>query len=224
MGWCWLNEAHVLEIDASFRDFASVYEVCLKCPQICCMTATLQPRYVVGLAQKLGRKGFSESMLLCPSRPQLELGLKVTTDAKAWIAQELSRQQSGQRAIVFCLFTSIVPEMVAVLKETLSAREILECISGDIGQLATFRKLSSAIMVCTSVLAAGVSYDNITRVFFLSGAHGPENFLQGAGRGARSEQERCVATLVTTRKDLENHQRSKMAGNILSVSCTLNPA
>ena len=224
MGWCWFNEAHVLEIDASFRDFASVYEVCLKCPQICCMTATLQPRYVVGLAQKLGRKGFSESMLLCPSRPQLEVGLKVTTDAKAWIAQELSRQQSGQRAIVFCLFTSIVPEMVAVLKETLSAREILECISGDIGQLATFRKLSSAIMVCTSVLAAGVSYDNITRVFFLSGAHGPENFLQGAGRGARSEQERCVATLVTTRKDLESHQRSKMAGNILSVSCTLNPA
>jgi superfamily II DNA/RNA helicase len=154
-------------------------------------------------------------MLVCPSRPQLELGLKVTTDAKAWIAQELSRQQSGQRAIVFCLFKSMVPEMVAYLKETLVSREILECISGDISDISVFRKLSSAIMVCTSVLAAGVSYDNVTRVFFLSCAHGPEHFLQGAGRGARSEHEKCVATLVTTRKDLESHHRSKMSGEIL---------
>ena len=214
----------MLELDASFRDFASVYEVCLRCPQVCCMTATLQPRHVVGQAQKLGRKGFSESMLLCPSRPQLELGLKVTTDAKAWIAQELSTQQAGQRAIVFCLFKNIVPEMVACLKETLVSREILECISGDIDDMATFRKMSSAIMVCTSVLASGVSFDSVTRVFFLGCAHGPEQFAQGAGRGARSEQEKCVATLVTTRKDLETYQRSKTSGKIRSVPCTLNPA
>ena len=216
MGWCWFNEAHVLELDASFRDFGSIYEVCLQCPQVCCMTATLQPRHVVGLAQKLGRKGFSESMLVCPSRPQLEVGLKVTTDAKAWIAQELKRQPAGQRAIVFCLFKHNVTEMAAYLKETLGSREILECVSGAIDDMAMFRKLSSAIMVCTSVLAAGVSFDTVTMVFFLSCAHGPEYFLQGAGRGARSEQEKCVATLVSTRRDLENHQRSKMSGEILS--------
>ena len=216
MGWCWFNEAHVLELDASFRDFDSIYEVCLQCPQVCCMTATLQPRHVVGLAQKLGRKGFSESMLVCPSRPQLEVGLKVTTDAKAWIAQELNRQPAGQRAIVFCLFKHNVPEMAAYLKETLGSREILECVSGAIDDMAMFRKLSSAIMVCTSVLAAGVSFDTVTMVFFLGCAHGLEYLLQGAGRGARSEQEKCVATLVSTRRDLENHQRSKMSGDILS--------
>jgi superfamily II DNA/RNA helicase len=216
MGWCWFNEAHVLELDASFRDFGSIYEVCLQCPQVCCMTATLQPRHVVSLAQKLGRKGFSESMLVCPSRPQLEVGLKVTTDAKAWIAQELKRQPAGQRAIVFCLFKQNVTEMAAYLKGTLESREILECVSGAIHDMAMFRKLSSAIMVCTSVLAAGVSFDTVTMVFFLSCAHGPEYFLQGAGRGARSEQEKCVATLVSTRRDLENHQRSKMSGEILS--------
>jgi superfamily II DNA/RNA helicase len=180
------------------------------------MTATLQPRHVAGLAQKLGRKGFSESMLVCPSRPQLEVGLKVTTDAKAWIAQELKRQPAGQRAIVFCLFKQNVTEMAAYLKGTLESREILECVSGAIHDMAMFRKLSSAIMVCTSVLAAGVSFDTVTMVFFLSCAHGPEYFLQGAGRGARSEQEKCVATLVSTRRDLENHQRSKMSGEILS--------
>ena len=216
MGWCWFNEAHVLELDASFRDFASIYEVCLQCPQVCCMTATLQPRHVAGLAQKLGRKGFSESMLVCPSRPQLQVGLKVTTDAKAWISQELKRQPAGQRAIVFCLFKHNVTEMAAYLKETQGSREILECVSGAIDDMAMFRKLSSAIMVCTSVLAAGVSFDTVTMVFFLSCAHGPEYLLQGAGRGARSEQETCVATLVSTRRDMENHQRSKMSGEILS--------
>ena len=222
LGWCWFNEAHVLELDASFRDFESIYEVCLHCPQVCCMTATLQPRYVLGLAQKLGRKGFSQSMLVCPSRPQLELRLKVTTDARAWIGHELSQQKSGQRAIVFCLFKKGVPEFASYLKEMLSSREILECISGATADIAAFRKLDSAVMVCTSVLSAGVSYDDVTRVFFLGCAHNPEQFLQGAGRGARSEREQCIATIVTTKKDLAYYQESKMSGEMLSRALT-NP-
>jgi superfamily II DNA helicase RecQ len=216
LGWCWFNEAHVLVLDASFRDFDSINEVCVHCPQVCCMTATLQPRYVVALAQKLGRKGFSNSMLLCPSRPHLELRLKVTTDARYWIGHELSQQQSGQRAIVFCLFKKTVSDLASYLKEMLSSREVLECISGATADMAAFRKLGSAVMVCTSVLSAGVSFDEVTRVFFFGSAHNPETFLQGAGRGARSEQEKCIATLVTTKKDLAYYEESKMAGDILS--------
>jgi superfamily II DNA/RNA helicase len=66
------------------------------------------------------------------------------------------------------------------------------------------------------VLSAGVSFDEVTRVFFLGSAHNPETFLQGAGRGARSEQEKCIATLVTTKKDMAYYKESKMAGEILS--------
>ena len=86
--------------------------------------------------------------------------------------------------------------------------------------MGAFRKLDSAVMVCTSVLAAGVSFDSVTRVFFLSCAHGPESFLQGAGRGARSEQEHCIATLVTTRRDLVHYQQSKLSGEILPRALT----
>lgn len=222
LGWCWFNEAHILELDASFRDFSSIYEVCVHCPQVCCMTATLQPRYVLGLAQKLGRKGFSESMLVCPSRPHLELRLKVTTDARALIGQELSQQKSGQRAIVFCLFKKGVPEFASYLKEMLGSREILECISGATADMTAFRKLSSAVMVCTSVLSAGVSFDDVTRVFFLGCAHNPEQFLQGAGRGARYEREQCIATIVTTKKDLAYYQESNMSGEMLARALT-NP-
>ena len=215
LGWCWFNEAHVVEVDASYRDFTSIHEICAHCPQICCMSATLQPRYLGCIAEKLGRNGFSESIMVCPSRQSLEVRLKVTTDARIWIAQELSDQQSCQRAIVFCLFKSMVPETASFLKQMLGSRTVLECTSGITADMGAFRKLDSAVMVCTSVLAAGVSFDSVTRVFFLSCAHGPESFLQGAGRGARSEQEHCIATLVTTRRDLVHYQQSKLSGEIL---------
>lgn len=211
LGWLFINEAHVMELDGAYRDFSSMHEICTHCPQVCCMTATLQPRYVAGLAAKLGRVEFSTSMLLPPKRPQLALALKITTDARSWIAEDLGVQPCGQKALVFCLFKKVVPEMSLYLKSVMGHREILECISGVTADLVAFRKSNSGIMVCTSVLATGISIDNISRVYFLGCAHGPEAFLQGAGRGARSDQEQCIATIVTTKRDMAYYQESKLS-------------
>ena len=214
LGWCFFNEAHVIELDSSWRDFSSLSEICSHCPQVCCMSATIQPRYIDSLAAKLGRSGFSNSMLLCPERPELALKLKVTTDTRAWLAHDLSNQPAGQRAIVFCLFTKVVPELAAYLKGTLRSREVLQCTSGITADLAHFRRSTSAVMVCTSVLCTGVSIDNIWRVYFMGGAHGAEAFLQGAGRGARSGQEQCIATMVVSKKDMEYYHDSKLDGGL----------
>jgi hypothetical protein len=211
LGWLFINEAHVVELDGAYRDFSSLHEICTHCPQVCCMTATLQPRHQAGLAAKLGRVGFSKSILFPPERPQLKLVLKITTDARGWIAEDLNNQPSGQKALVFCLFKKVVPEMSLYLKSILHNREIMECVSGVTADLVAFRRSDSGVMVCTSVLATGVSVENITRVYFLGCAHGPESFLQGAGRGARSDQEKCVATMVTTKRDLAFYQDSKLS-------------
>jgi superfamily II DNA helicase RecQ len=211
LGWLFINEAHVVELDGAYRDFSSLHEICTHCPQVCCMTATLQTRHQAGLAAKLGRVGFSKSILFPPERPQLKLVLKITTDARGWIAEDLNNQPSGQKALVFCLFKKVVPEMSLYLKSILHNREIMECVSGVTADLVAFRRSDSGVMVCTSVLATGVSVENITRVYFLGCAHGPESFLQGAGRGARSDQEKCVATMVTTKRDLAFYQDSKLS-------------
>ena len=47
-------------------------------------------------------------------------------------------------------------------------------------------------------------------VYFLECSHGPEVFLQGSGRGARDEGEACIATLVTTKQQLETFKGSSM--------------
>ena len=212
LGWCFFNEVHVVQLDGEYRDFSSIHEISAECPRICCMTATLQHQYVASLASKLGRTGFSRSMFLSPSRPRLALMMKVTSDSRLWIAQQLVAQPADQRAIVFCLFKKVVPEMVAYLKGHLEDRQIMECSSGATADIPSFRKSASAVMVCTSVLGSGVSIDNITRVFFLDCAHGPEAFVQGAGRGARAVLEQCVAALVTTKKDLQYFKQANLSG------------
>jgi superfamily II DNA helicase RecQ len=212
LGWCFFNEAHVIIIDGEYRDFKTLHEICLHCPHVCCMTATLQHQHVAALASKLGRTGFSESMFLSPMRSRLAMIMKVTSDAKLWIVQQLIAQPAEQRAIVFCLFKKHVPTTAAFLKSHLGERNIFECTSGATADIPAFRKSESAVMVCTSVLGAGVSIDNITRVFFLDGSHGPESFLQGAGRGARAEDDQCVAALVASKATLEYYQQANMSG------------
>ena len=64
LGWCFWNEAHVICVDGDFRDFSTVNEISAHCAQVCCMSATIQARYIDSLASNLGRSGFSKSMLV----------------------------------------------------------------------------------------------------------------------------------------------------------------
>lgn len=206
LGWCFFNEAHVAVVDGDFRDFHGIQELATFCPQVCCMTATLQPQYASVLTASLGRPKFSTSIMISPERQSLSVVLKLTTDTRQFIAEDLLLQEKGERAIVFCLFKNNVPDMARILRSKHTNREIFECVSGASADLVAFAASPSAIMVCTSVLSTGVSVHNVTRIYFLDGAHGPESMLQGAGRGARSGGERCVATLVTSKHQLEYMQ------------------
>jgi hypothetical protein len=203
LGWCFFNEAHVAVVDSDFRDFHGIQEIATYCPQVCCMTATLQPHFASVLTETLGRPNFSNSIMICPERQSLSFVLKLTTDTRQFIAEDLILQEKDGRAIVFCLFKNNVPDMAKILRSKHTNREIFECISGAMADLEAFAGSASGIMVCTSILSTGVSFKNVTRIYFLDGAHGPESLLQGAGRGARSAGERCVATLVTSKRQLE---------------------
>ena len=166
------------------------------------MTATLQPSSVAELAKVVGRQSFSESLLLSPKRQALSVCMKMTSDPRAWIVEDLQFQPQNQRAIVYCLYKKNVELFAEILRTKLPYRVVLECVSGSTADLSKFKSTFS-IMVCTSVLVAGISIDGVTRVYFLDCAHGPEGFLQGAGRGARAEGETCVATLVTCKAQLQ---------------------
>lgn len=166
------------------------------------MTATLQPSSVAELAKVVGRQGFSESLFLSPKRQALSVCMKMTSDPRSWIVEDLQFQPQNQRAIVYCLYKKNVELFAEILRTKLPYRVVLECVSGSTADLVKF-KTTFSIMVCTSVLGAGISIDGVTRVYFLDCANGPEGFLQGAGRGARAEGETCVATLVTCKTQLQ---------------------
>ena len=202
LGWCFFNEAHVAVVDADFRDFNGIQEMARFCPQVCCMTATLQPHFTSVLTSILGRTQFSRSILLSPRRNSVSLLIKVTSDPRKFIADDLCGQKENQRAIVFCLFKRNVEDMARILRSRMN-RQVFDCTSGATADLTAFAESDSSIMVCTTVLAAGVSFDSVTRIYFLDGAHGPEILLQGAGRGARAKGETCIATLVTSKHQLE---------------------
>jgi superfamily II DNA/RNA helicase len=225
-GWCFWNEAHVAALDGDYRDFGHLHEISSHCPQVCCMTATLQPGLLPILADKLGRpEGFSESMFLSPKRSNLSLELRMSVDPRMWITQELSKltaQKSGQRAIVFCMFKKQVYELAELLRSKLKNFDVFECVAGSNADLTAFKMSLSGIMVCTTVLAAGVSFQNVTRVFFLDCAHGPELFLQGAGRGARSDSDHCTSTLVTNKSQLQHFKGGQMANTAEFAAFCLN--
>ena len=135
--------------------------------------------------------------------------MKVTQDPRIWIEKQLLLQPVTERAIIFCLFRKHVEMMVSYLKSKITTRQIFECSSGATDDLPAFHA-ASGVMVCTSVLSTGVSFDKVTRVIFLDCCHGPEAFLQGAGRGARFEGETCVSTLVTNKAQLQYFMHSDM--------------
>lgn len=201
LGWCFFNEAHVAVLDADFRDFSTLSQVTTHCPQVCCMSATIRNESIPLLADKIGRSLFSQSIFVSPERPNLALQLVVTSEIRAFIAENLKKQPQGQRAMIFCLFKSNVPQTVEFLKTLSLDREIFECTSGK-ADCSGFDRSEFGIMVCTTVLAAGVSYKKVTRVYFQDCSHGPEVFLQGSGRGARAEGEQCMAFLVTSMRQL----------------------
>jgi len=196
-------------IDKDFRDFEQLHEVTRKCPQICCMSATIQPTHSAELAAMLGRKCFTKGITMTPHRAALSLQLKVSLDPKLAILSELQLQEKETKAIIFCLFKATVSEYASILKQKLD-RDVYECVSASLADVELFRNSKAGIMVCTSVLAAGVSFEKVSRVFFLECAHSPEEFLQGAGRGARVEGEVCIATLCTSKAKLEKLQLSNM--------------
>jgi superfamily II DNA helicase RecQ len=202
LGWCFFNEAHVAVVDADFRDFNGIQRIAQFCPQVCCMTATLQPHFTSVITSILGRPRFSRSILLSPQRNSVTLEIKMSLDPRAFIAEDLSCQEENRRAIVFCLYKKNVEDMARLLRSKLD-REVFSCTSGATADLAAFSSSHSAVMVSTTVLAAGVNFDCVTRIYFLDGTHGPEILLQGAGRGARTEGETCLATLVTSKQQLE---------------------
>ena len=173
------------------------------------MTATIQPDEVQDLADLIGRKDFTQRMMLSPKREALDVRIRLSTDPKNWIAQELETQPDGERAIVFCPFKKNVFSMARLLRTT-TTRSVFECESGKTDALDQFRMSQSSIMVCTSVLSAGVTFGKVTQVIFLDCAGGTAQFLQGAGRGARGAGEKCVATLVTSRTQLQYFAYSDM--------------
>jgi superfamily II DNA helicase RecQ len=210
LGWCFFNEAHVAVLDADFRDFSTLSQVTTHCPQVCCMSATIRRESLPILADKIGRSLFTQSIFVSPERPNLALQLVVTAEIRAFIADNLKKQPQGQRAIIFCLFKSNVTQTVEFLNTLSLDREIFECTSGKADCFA-FDTSESGIMVCTTVLAAGVSFKNVTRIYFQDLSHGPEVFLQGSGRGARSEGEQCMAFLVTSMRQLNYFKDSPNA-------------
>lgn len=172
------------------------------------MSATIQPDLISELAGKFGRTAFSKSIWMPPNRSSLTLALRITPDIKLFVAAEIRRQQPRQRAIVFCLFKSNVSQFAAYIESAIPDRRVFQCTSGKASDCTLFNASDSAIMVCTTVLATGVSFEKVSRVYFLDCSHGPEVFLQGAGRGARCDGESCIATLVTNRQQLETFQKS----------------
>jgi len=135
--------------------------------------------------------------------------MKVTQEPRLWIEQQLLSQPLTERAIIFCLFRKHVEMMVSYLKSKMTTRKIFECSSGATDDLSAFQA-ASGVMVCTSGLSTGVTFEKVTRVYFLDCCHGPEAFLQGAGRGARFEGESCVSTLVTNKAQLKYFMHSDM--------------
>lgn len=190
-------------VDADFRDFSSLHAVTTYCPQVCCMSATIRPGTVAVLADKIGRVSFSESIALSPERASLSLHLVVTSEVRDFIVQNLQTQPRRERAIIFCLYKNNVSHVVRLLKSSGIHREIFECVSGKSSDCFAFNRSESGIMVSTTVLAAGVSFNNVTRIFFQDGSHGPEVFLQGAGRGARADGQQCDVFLVTSKQQLD---------------------
>jgi superfamily II DNA/RNA helicase len=174
------------------------------------MSATMQPHLISEIAAKFGRSGFSKSISMPPIRPNLSIALKLTSDTRAYVTKDLVKQEKGERAIIFCLFKSNVLQMARHIEKAFPTRPVFQCTSGKDEDLALFNSAPSGIMVCTKVLAAGASFENVTSVYFCDCSHGPECLLQGAGRGARSENENCVATLVTTKQQLEYFIESSM--------------
>ena len=197
-------------IDKDFRDFSKLHEVTRGCPQICCMSATIQQKHVAALAASIGRTHFTNGMTMTPHREALSLQLRISFDPKLAIMEELLLQQKEEKAIVFCLFKAAVSEFAVMLKQKGLGRSVFECVSASLSEVDTFRKSKGGIMVCTSVLAAGMSFQNVSRVFFLDCAHSPEEFMQGAGRGARAVGETCIASLFTSISKLEKLQASSM--------------
>ena len=65
-----------------------------------------------------------------------------------------------------------------------------------------------------------ILYENVTQVLCLDCAGGAAQFLQGSGRGARGAGEKCVATLVTSRGQLQYFAFSDMKANAsMAVFC-----
>ena len=208
LGWCFFNEAHVAVVDGDFRDFSRLHEVTTYCPQVCCMSATIRPDSLSQLAEKIGRSSFSRSISVSPERATLVLQLVVTSDIRDFISKNLRLQPAGQRAIIFCLYKTNVAQTAQFLKASGISRDIFKCVSGKSADCCAFNQSESGIMVCTTVLAAGVSFSNVSRVYFQDGSHGPEVFLQGAGRGARADGEQCRAFLVTSKHKLNYFQET----------------
>jgi len=209
-GWCFFNEAHVAVLDGDFRDFTSLGEIARHCPRVCCMSATIQPDLLSDLAGKFGRDGFSSSIAMSPQRSTLSLRLRLTQDTKSFITADLLSQPQGERAIIFCLFKNNVQNVASYVQSAFRDRCVFQCTSGKAADFAAFNRSDAAIMVCTTVLAAGVAFQKVSRVYFIDCSHGPEVFLQGSGRGGRDEGEACIATLVTTRQQLETFKSSNM--------------
>jgi superfamily II DNA/RNA helicase len=159
---------------------------------------------------------------MSPLRSNLSVALRVTSDTRAYITRDLLQQDKGERAIVFCLFKANVSQMARYIELAFPDRDVFQCASGKDDDLASFNATPSGIMVATTVLAAGVSFERVTRVYFGECSHGPEVLLQGAGRGARDETENCVATLVTTKQQLEYFRTSNLVYAAKMASFCLN--
>jgi len=197
-------------LDQDFRDFSKLHEATRECPQICCMSATIQQTHLALLSEIIGRTHFTNGITMTPHREALSLKLLISFDPKLAIMEEIQLQPKEEKAIVFCLFKAAVSEFAAMMRQKGLSRSVFECVSASLADVDTFRKSKCGIMVCTSVLAAGMSFQNVSRVFFLDCAHSPEEFLQGAGRGARGAGETCVASLFTSIPKLEKLQASSM--------------
>jgi hypothetical protein len=96
-GWCFINEAHVAVTDQDFRDFSKLHEATRECPQICCMSATIQQTHLASLSATIGRTHFTNGITMTPHREALSLKLRISFDPKLAIMEEIQLQPKEEK-------------------------------------------------------------------------------------------------------------------------------
>jgi hypothetical protein len=205
-----VNEAQVLYVDESWRNFGgmkAVFQACTRLGIWCVvvfMTATLKrPEKVLEFC------GFSfpfdESLIVSPMRDNLSITLKChpegsseQTSVKALFksaCEFIDRDAPAQRVLIFVLYKGELDKLERLFKAKYPRRPIVlysRDIRPDLSVIA-----DNAIIISTSVLQTGANPPPIKLVVHWGHAFSVEALLQGAGRAGRSGEQGHAVLLST---------------------------